>query len=183
MSSSAIRTIALPLGERTPALGLGTWYMGEDPGRRETELAALQRGLDLGLRLIDTAEMYGDGATEELVGDAGGPLLIAQPWDLAGGRVAGFAFTVSGPGIPPLRLQALPGGADPNVDNFCTQLAPIPGEPLQVPFAALDRNCWENIDSPMPENSLANVAWLVPADTVSSHVFDVCVSDVRPLLR
>ncbi|ABS27499.1 aldo/keto reductase [Anaeromyxobacter sp. Fw109-5] len=70
MSSSAIRTIALPFGERIPALGLGTWHMGEDPGRRQTELAALERGLDLGLTLIDTAEMYGDGAAEELVGDA-----------------------------------------------------------------------------------------------------------------
>lgn len=70
MASSVVRTIALPFGERIPALGLGTWYMGEDPGRRKIELAALERGLDLGLTLIDTAEMYGDGATEELVGDA-----------------------------------------------------------------------------------------------------------------
>jgi diketogulonate reductase-like aldo/keto reductase len=70
MPSSAIRTVALPSGERIPALGLGTWRMGEDPARRETELAALERGLDLGLGLIDTAEMYGDGAAEELVGHA-----------------------------------------------------------------------------------------------------------------
>jgi diketogulonate reductase-like aldo/keto reductase len=70
VSSSAIRTVALPFGERIPALGLGTWHMGEDPGRRQTELAALEHGLDLGLTLIDTAEMYGDGAAEELIGDA-----------------------------------------------------------------------------------------------------------------
>ncbi len=70
MATSGIRSVALPFGERIPALGLGTWHMGEDPARRETELAALERGLDLGLTLIDTAEMYGDGAAEELVGDA-----------------------------------------------------------------------------------------------------------------
>jgi diketogulonate reductase-like aldo/keto reductase len=68
--SSGIRTIPLPFGERIPALGLGTWHMGEMPELRETELAALERGLDLGLTLIDTAEMYGDGAAEDLVGDA-----------------------------------------------------------------------------------------------------------------
>ena len=70
MTPSAPRSVALPFGERIPALGLGTWHMGEDPRRRDTELAALERGLDLGLTLVDTAEMYGDGAAEELVGDA-----------------------------------------------------------------------------------------------------------------
>jgi diketogulonate reductase-like aldo/keto reductase len=64
------RTVMLPSGEVIPALGLGTWYLGEDPALRRTELAALRRGLDLGLSLIDTAEMYGDGAAEELVGEA-----------------------------------------------------------------------------------------------------------------
>jgi diketogulonate reductase-like aldo/keto reductase len=64
------RTVPLPSGERIPALGLGTWFMGEDPALREAELAALRRGLELGLSLVDTAEMYGDGAAEELVGEA-----------------------------------------------------------------------------------------------------------------
>ena len=64
------RTIALPSGETVPVLGQGTWMLGEDPKRREDEIAALRRGLDLGMTLIDTAEMYGDGATEELVGEA-----------------------------------------------------------------------------------------------------------------
>ena len=69
-SRSTVRTVALPSGEQVPALGLGTWYMAEDPARREAELAALRRGLDLGLRLVDTAEMYADGAAEALVGEA-----------------------------------------------------------------------------------------------------------------
>jgi len=63
-------TVALPSGERVAALGMGTWRMAEDPGRRKSELAALRRGLDLGLSLVDTAELYADGAAEELVGEA-----------------------------------------------------------------------------------------------------------------
>jgi diketogulonate reductase-like aldo/keto reductase len=65
-----VRTVALPSGVRVPALGQGTWHMGDEPARREEEIAALRRGLDLGLTLIDTAEMYGSGASEELVGEA-----------------------------------------------------------------------------------------------------------------
>src|SRR6185295_18820711 len=53
-----------------PRLGLGTWRMGERPTEREAEVAALRLGLDLGLRLIDTAEMYGEGGAEEVVAAA-----------------------------------------------------------------------------------------------------------------
>ncbi|MTH78158.1 aldo/keto reductase [Paracoccus aestuariivivens] len=53
-----------------PALGQGTWQMAEQPSQRDSELAALRKGLDLGMSLIDTAEMYGDGAAEELVAEA-----------------------------------------------------------------------------------------------------------------
>ncbi|MFL6038180.1 MAG: aldo/keto reductase [Gaiellaceae bacterium] len=53
-----------------PVLGQGTWRMAEDPARRASEIEALRLGLDLGLTLIDTAEMYGQGATEELVAEA-----------------------------------------------------------------------------------------------------------------
>ena len=70
MSETAIRTARLPSGETLPVLGQGTWYLGEDPGRRADEIVALRLGLDLGMTLIDTAEMYGEGAAEELVGDA-----------------------------------------------------------------------------------------------------------------
>lgn len=53
-----------------PRLGQGTWHMGEDRGRRAQEVAALRLGLDLGMTLIDTAEMYADGGSEEVVGEA-----------------------------------------------------------------------------------------------------------------
>ncbi len=62
--------VALPDGTAVPALGQGTWMMAERGARRADELQALRVGLDLGLSLIDTAEMYGDGAAEELVGEA-----------------------------------------------------------------------------------------------------------------
>jgi diketogulonate reductase-like aldo/keto reductase len=64
------RTVTLPSGERVSALGQGTWRMGDDPSARATEVATLRLGIDLGLTLVDTAEMYGDGAAEHLVGEA-----------------------------------------------------------------------------------------------------------------
>lgn len=65
-----MKTVKLPSGERVPAFGLGTWRMGERPRARAAELAALRAGLDLGIRLIDTAEMYGEGEAETIVGQA-----------------------------------------------------------------------------------------------------------------
>ncbi len=63
-------TVALPDGTPIPALGLGTWGWAEDPSRRDDEIASLHAGLDVGLTLVDTAEMYADGGAEELVGEA-----------------------------------------------------------------------------------------------------------------
>ena len=65
-----MRKTKLPSGEAVPVLGQGTWYMGDEPRRRADEIASLRLGLDLGMTLIDTAEMYGDGASEKLVGAA-----------------------------------------------------------------------------------------------------------------
>ncbi len=65
-----MKTVALPNGERVPALGQGTWNMGDDRARRSAEIAALQAGIERGLTLIDTAEMYGDGRAEALVAEA-----------------------------------------------------------------------------------------------------------------
>ena len=56
--------------EKVPALGMGTWRMGERRALHDEEIKSLQRGIELGMSLIDTAEMYGDGATETLVGQA-----------------------------------------------------------------------------------------------------------------
>ena len=63
-------SISLPDGAAIPVLGQGTWQMAERRARRAEEIAALRAGIDLGMTLIDTAEMYGDGAAEELVAEA-----------------------------------------------------------------------------------------------------------------
>lgn len=70
MPTQPIPTVRLPAGEPIPVMGLGTWYLGENPTRRSSELEALRLGIDGGLTLIDTAEMYGNGAAEALVGEA-----------------------------------------------------------------------------------------------------------------
>jgi diketogulonate reductase-like aldo/keto reductase len=67
-----IGRVRLPSGEMVPALGQGTWKMGESAHRRAAEVRALQLGLDLGMTLIDTAEMYAGGGAEEIVAEAVG---------------------------------------------------------------------------------------------------------------
>jgi diketogulonate reductase-like aldo/keto reductase len=62
--------VTLPDGESVPAFGLGTWHMGEDRRRAADEEAALKLGIELGMTLIDTAEMYGNGVAEEIVARA-----------------------------------------------------------------------------------------------------------------
>ncbi|MUH00287.1 aldo/keto reductase [Scytonema sp. UIC 10036] len=67
---SAVRTLKLPSGQSIPVLGMGTWRMGENTRHRQSEINALRHGLDLGLSLIDTAEMYGEGGAEEAIAEA-----------------------------------------------------------------------------------------------------------------
>jgi diketogulonate reductase-like aldo/keto reductase len=63
-------TLTLRSGARMPTLGMGTWHMGERKRDRAREVAALRRGLELGMSLVDTAEMYGEGGAESVVGEA-----------------------------------------------------------------------------------------------------------------
>ena len=70
MGSDAVPTVALPDGRRVPALGIGTWRMGERATARRAEVAAVRRAVELGATLVDTAEMYGDGGAESVVGEA-----------------------------------------------------------------------------------------------------------------
>lgn len=64
------QTVTFPDSTRVRAHGQGTWHMGEEPAKREAEIEALNVGLDSGMELIDTAEMYGEGASEQLIGEA-----------------------------------------------------------------------------------------------------------------
>lgn len=68
--SQPIRTATFPDGANVPALGLGTWHMGESRSTASEEIRALQTGIDLGMTLIDTAEMYASGGAEEITGEA-----------------------------------------------------------------------------------------------------------------
>lgn len=88
-------TVTFPSGDIVPALGQGTWQMAEDPARRRDEIAALRLGVELGATLIDTAEMYGEGASETLVGEAIRGLrdevfLVskAYPWNASADRLS-----------------------------------------------------------------------------------------------
>jgi diketogulonate reductase-like aldo/keto reductase len=65
-----MRSVFLPDGESVPALGQGSWGLGEDRNRRAAEIAAVREGVALGMTLIDTAEMYGDGGTESFLAEA-----------------------------------------------------------------------------------------------------------------
>jgi len=68
--ASDVPTLELPSGETVPRLGLGTWRMGESRRTRAQEITALELGIDLGMTLIDTAEMYGSGGAEQVVAEA-----------------------------------------------------------------------------------------------------------------
>jgi diketogulonate reductase-like aldo/keto reductase len=68
--TEGLPTVTLPGGERVPALGQGTWHMGEDRRRAADEAKAVRLGIELGMTLIDTAEMYGSGGAEEVVAEA-----------------------------------------------------------------------------------------------------------------
>ncbi|TMC68237.1 MAG: aldo/keto reductase, partial [Chloroflexi bacterium] len=65
-----MRSTKLPGGEAVPVLGQGTWRMGEDKSKQKSEIAALRTGIELGMSLIDTAEMYAGGGAERVVGEA-----------------------------------------------------------------------------------------------------------------
>ncbi|MDF9841614.1 MULTISPECIES: aldo/keto reductase [unclassified Paenibacillus] len=70
MNNSIHNRVKLRGGATVPRIGQGTWFMGEDAASRAEEIASLRLGVELGMDLIDTAEMYGDGRSEELVGEA-----------------------------------------------------------------------------------------------------------------
>ncbi|MBZ6421052.1 MAG: aldo/keto reductase [Klebsiella sp.] len=86
------KTVCFGEQAAVPAIGLGTWYMGENAAQRQQEVAALRAGIDHGLTVIDTAEMYADGGAEEVVGQAVRGLrdrvvLVSKvyPWHAGGG--------------------------------------------------------------------------------------------------
>ena len=69
-----MKTVTFAQKDEVPALGQGSWYMGDEPSRKADEIASLRRGIELGMTLIDTAEMYGSGKSESVVGEAIAPM-------------------------------------------------------------------------------------------------------------
>ena len=65
-----MKTLKLPSGKEIPILGQGTWRMGEKASQKQAEIDALKLGIELGMSLIDTAEMYGEGGAEKIVAEA-----------------------------------------------------------------------------------------------------------------
>ena len=63
-------TVTLANGAVVPALGQGTWYLGENRSQRQQEIEGIRQGIAAGMTLIDTAEMYGSGAAEDMLGEA-----------------------------------------------------------------------------------------------------------------
>jgi diketogulonate reductase-like aldo/keto reductase len=86
MATRTIRGVTLPPGDVVPALGQGTWHIADDPSRRVSAISALRTGIELRMSLIDTAEVYGNGNAERLVGEAirGQPrsdlFLVSKVW-------------------------------------------------------------------------------------------------------
>ena len=70
INTLAKKTVTLPDGTTVPRIGQGTWRMGENPFNKKAEIKALQLGIELGMKVIDTAEMYGDGGAERVVAEA-----------------------------------------------------------------------------------------------------------------
>ena len=116
-----MRTVTLPSGESVPALGQGTWFMGERSSDRAAEAKALRLGLDLGMTLIDTAEMYGDGGAEEVVGEAirgrrDGLFLVSKvyPWNASRrGTIAACERSLKRLGTDRIDLYLLHWRGDP----------------------------------------------------------------------
>jgi hypothetical protein len=107
----------------------------------------------------------------------------ATPWDRAGGSVDGFAFTIKGPAIPPMRFGALAGDGDAEVDSFCAPFIAASGDTLEISIDELTRDCWIPGGEPLITPTLANIIWNMPTDTFSTQEYDFCIGALRPILR
>lgn len=95
-----------------------------------------------------------------------------------------YADALEGSSIPEtLRFRTADGAGDTGVDfHDCRPFAASSGDTLEMPFDALDFQCWMGTDAPFASESALVIAWSIPSDPFSSHPFDFCVKDVRPML-
>ena len=127
----------------------------------------------------DFATQWGAIFGLTFVGDDG----EATPWDRDGGSVDGFAFTITGPAIPPMRFGALAGDGDSAVDSFCAPFIAASGDTLEISIDQMTRDCWIPGGEALITPTLSNIIWNMPTDTFSTQEYDFCVSDLRPILR
>jgi hypothetical protein len=99
--------------------------------------------------------------------------------------VTGFAFTVEGSVIPEaMRFRSAPGGGDAGVDfHYCRTFSALSGDTVEMPFDTLDFQCWSGLHEPFIADEVLVIGWNIPSDPFSSHPFDFCIRDVRPILR
>lgn len=125
------RTLVMNNGMTIPTLGQGTWFMGESSSARKAEVAALQHGMDIGLTLLDTAEMYGNGGAEEVLGEA----IVGRPRDQLFIVSKVLPFNASRSGTVAACERSL---KRMNIDYIDLYLLHWPGQyPLSDTFAAL----------------------------------------------
>jgi hypothetical protein len=106
---------------------------------------------------------------------------VPEPWDLDGGRVVGFNFTITGPLIPEIFFGALPSSPEPGADDYCLGFATSAGGSLTMPLVSLSRNCWLPQRAPLFAEDLQNIHWGIPGLAEARTDFDFCISDLRPL--
>ena len=108
---------------------------------------------------------------------------VPDPWDLDGGQVVGFNFTVRGPLIPEIFFGALPGSPEPGVDDYCLAFATADGGSPTFPLVRMDRNCWVPQRAPLFAEDLQDIHWGIPGLADVRTSFDFCISDLRPLVQ
>lgn len=116
-----IPSVSLPGGKKVAQLGLGTWRMGESAATRAQEVNVLRHSIDSGITLIDTAEMYGEGGAEEVLGDAirgqrDGLFLVSKvyPWNASRrGTIAACERSLKRLGTDRIDLYLLHWRGDP----------------------------------------------------------------------
>ena len=109
-----MRTVTLRTGEKIPQLGLGTWHMGERGSSRSAEAKAVRTGIDLGVTLIDTAEMYGEGGAEEVVAEATAGIrdkvfIVSKVYPHHASRTGAITGCAQGSGASPRCIAAISG--------------------------------------------------------------------------
>jgi diketogulonate reductase-like aldo/keto reductase len=178
-------------GTLVPALGQGTWRMGER-GWRPAEVAALQQGIDLGMTLIDTAEMYGEGGAEEVVAEAiagrrGAVFLVSKAYPQNAGRASlPRALDAS---LKRLRTDRIElyllhwrGGIPLAETAAAMEAARAAGKILRWGVSNLDVDDLEELGADLPACATDQVLWNLTARGVEFDLLPFCAARAMPVM-